>query len=111
MSGRFGPDSRSRFQNYSIGELSQAVGRLLMLIEGSYSKKIRVSNQTGLRGQFNFKLRFDFIPHITGATRPEFGGKTIFEALERDLGLKLEKIREPLDVTVVDRVDRTLVEN
>jgi uncharacterized protein (TIGR03435 family) len=36
---------------------------------------------------------------------------TVFQALDQELGLKLEKIREPLDVVVVDRAERSPAEN
>jgi len=39
------------------------------------------------------------------------GGLTIFEALEKELGLKLEMQKRPMTVTVIDRLEQKLTEN
>jgi uncharacterized protein (TIGR03435 family) len=68
--------------------LSFAVGRVIV-------------NKTGLDGGYDFAL--DYAPDGADAsdTRP-----SIFTALEEQLGLKLEPARGPVDVIVVDHIER-----
>jgi uncharacterized protein (TIGR03435 family) len=68
--------------------LSFAVGRVIV-------------NKTGLEGGYDFTL--DYAPDGADAsdTRP-----SIFTALEEQLGLKLEPARGPVDVIVVDHIER-----
>ena len=39
------------------------------------------------------------------------GGLTVFEAVAKNLGLKLESVKHPMPVIVVDKVNRTATEN
>jgi uncharacterized protein (TIGR03435 family) len=73
-----------------------------------------VLNETGLTGAFNFTL--EWTPDETirlGAEPPppSAGGPSIFSALQEQLGLKLEGRKGPVDVLVVDRVERAPTEN
>jgi uncharacterized protein (TIGR03435 family) len=91
-----------------------------------------VVDETGLTGRFEFTLEFagsifpsspaqvaaliasDAIP--SGAS-PEIadnargGGPNLFNALEKQLGLKLEKGKRPVDFLVIDHADKTPTEN
>jgi uncharacterized protein (TIGR03435 family) len=77
---------------------------------------IPMVDETGLTGKYDFKLEFSseslislIAPgHCREATdaAPE-----IFTALERQLGLKLEKRKAQLDVVVIDHLDRQPTEN
>jgi uncharacterized protein (TIGR03435 family) len=96
------PDSSGGSANYASGKvtahqisiesvaanLSFAVGRVIV-------------NKTGLEGGYDFAL--DYAPDGADAsdTRP-----SIFTALEEQLGLKLEPARGPVDVIVVDQIER-----
>jgi uncharacterized protein (TIGR03435 family) len=65
-----------------------------------------VVDLTGLTGAYDFQLDW--------AARPADGvtpGTTIFEALEKQLGLKLEPRKLPMPIIVVDHVDRAPTEN
>jgi uncharacterized protein (TIGR03435 family) len=71
-----------------------------------------VVNQTGLPGAYNFKL--DWTPAVraaAGASPDAPAGPTLFDAVEEQLGLKLESKKLPLPVIVIDRVERAPVEN
>jgi uncharacterized protein (TIGR03435 family) len=70
---------------------------------------VPVVDQTGLKGVFDFKL--DWVPRArpdpNAPTDPGAeSGPSIFDAVEVQLGLKLESRKLPLPVIVVDRVDR-----
>jgi uncharacterized protein (TIGR03435 family) len=73
---------------------------------------VPVVDQTDLKGTFDFKL--DWTPAVrNGAAAPEDApaGPTLFDAVETQLGLKLERKTLPLPVIVIDRVERTPIEN
>ena len=103
-SASFGGDHyRSRGQDWSV-----FVGSLETRIGGR-----PVVDRTGLSGQFDITLEWD--PGIPRA--PEGGSTTgglsesaappvLFTALREQLGLKLESDTAPMDVVVIDSVDR-----
>jgi uncharacterized protein (TIGR03435 family) len=69
-----------------------------------------VVDQTGLSGRFDFSI--DYAPESNrpptpGADAPEAAaGPTLLEALREQLGLKLESTKAPLQILVVDHVER-----
>ena len=72
-----------------------------------------VTDKTGLTGNFDFDLTFtpDQLPQgpgPAGAPAPavDQNGPSIFTALQEQLGLKLDAQRGPVDVLVVERVER-----
>ena len=78
--------------------LSQGVGRTTV-------------DRTGLTGGFDFELEFSVDPALAAggpalAPSPDPNRPSIFTALEEQLGLKLQPDRAPVDVLVIDRVDR-----
>jgi uncharacterized protein (TIGR03435 family) len=74
------------------GELSEVAGR-------------PVVNRTGLAGEFDFDLMYtpslSALPVADAATPPDLS-----TALRDLLGLRLETARGPMEVLVVDRVER-----
>jgi uncharacterized protein (TIGR03435 family) len=66
---------------------------------------------TGLKGAYNFDIRFSlsFFGPMVGANAPE--RITMFDAVEKQLGLKLEQRQVPTPVLVVDSVNRTPSDN
>jgi uncharacterized protein (TIGR03435 family) len=72
-----------------------------------------VEDRTRLAGGFDFDLEFTVDPALAGATAgapalpPSNANATsIFTALEEQLGLKLQADRAPVEVLVIDRVER-----
>jgi uncharacterized protein (TIGR03435 family) len=63
-----------------------------------------VSDQTGLKGEYDFKLDY------ATDDNPETG-RSISSALQEQLGLKLEVTKGPVEVLVIDSVNRTPTEN
>ena len=61
-----------------------------------------VSNRTGLSGGYDILLKWTA---ALGADTPA-DAVSIFTALQEQLGLKLESSTAPLDVVVVDRIER-----
>lgn len=97
------------------------------------TKRPRVSDKTGLTGKYNFILEFSCDGcvgsgnmatrrgsvgppqgDVSAAASDQSGGglPTIFTAVEKQLGLRLEKVKDvPLDVIVIDHVDKVPTEN
>jgi uncharacterized protein (TIGR03435 family) len=78
-----------------------------------------VVNQTGLKGNYDFTLKWTPDasqgqmlslpgggPPGDAAPPPDASGPTIFTALQEQLGLKLESQKGPVDTIVIDHVER-----
>jgi uncharacterized protein (TIGR03435 family) len=74
-----------------------------------------VIDRTGLDGRFDFHLQWTPVQRLPPGPPPpgapplppvDPNGPSIFTALEEQLGLRLEPQRAPLDVVVIDRVER-----
>ncbi len=86
-----------------IGLLSPQVGRMVV-------------DKTGLTGNYDFTMQFarEQGPPATAASdapggaslAPEPGGADLFTAIQEQLGLKLEATKAPIEVIVIDHVER-----
>jgi bla regulator protein BlaR1 len=82
-----------------------------------------VLNKTGLNGKYDLKLQWtpddsqdqmfkgagdgpDGTPPTDAAQPPDGTGPTLFTAVQEQLGLKLEAQRSPVDVLVIDHIER-----
>lgn len=87
------------------GTSMEALARILAVPVGRL-----VEDRTGLTGGFDFDLEYTVDPATVGAGAqlppPVANAPSIFTALEEQLGLKLEAIRAPVEVLVIDRVER-----
>jgi uncharacterized protein (TIGR03435 family) len=96
---------RSTFRAYSIAGLTQELAGVLaeaVPSEGMVSP--RVIDKTGLTGLYDFTLEY--------ASASDYAtGPSIFGAVEKQLGLKLDKSKAPLDVIVIDRIAKTPTAN
>lgn len=71
-----------------------------------------VVDHTGLTGKYDIKLRFSGSGGSEGAAgEASDPAPDLSSALEKQLGLKLQKAKAPLDVIVIDHIDKTPVEN
>jgi uncharacterized protein (TIGR03435 family) len=61
-----------------------------------------VRNATGLSGDYDFRLTWA----LASAPTDE-DGPFIFEAIQPQLGLRLVQKRVPVDMLVIDRIDKT----
>ena len=61
-----------------------------------------VINRTGIEGNYGFTLKFA----PAQSTNPDPDRPQLFTALEEQLGLKLESTRAPIDVLVIDTVEK-----
>jgi uncharacterized protein (TIGR03435 family) len=74
-----------------------------------------VVDETGLTGEYDFEL--NWLPDRLAEPRPgdeprpaDISGPSIFTALQEQLGLRLQAAKGPVEIVVVDRVER-LTEN
>jgi uncharacterized protein (TIGR03435 family) len=72
-----------------------------------------VVDRTGLAGTYDFSLQWDDAPVKEGGVpgldvpgTPGVDHGSIFTAIQDQLGLRLEPERAPIEVIVVDRIDR-----
>jgi len=64
-----------------------------------------VLDRTGLKGAFGFELEWGPFPaQAVAPPAPDSDGPSIFTAVQEQLGLKLESVRAPVAVLVIDRV-------
>jgi len=68
-------------------------------------------DQTGLKGFFDFTMEFvpDGMQELKGPNgEPQiaFDGPTVYTALREQLGLKLESTKAPVEVMVIDHVEK-----
>jgi uncharacterized protein (TIGR03435 family) len=64
---------------------------------------------TGLEGGFDFRFRFP--PDESAAPALDFLVSSVFPAITEQLGLKVEARKAPVEVLVIDRVERTPTPN
>jgi uncharacterized protein (TIGR03435 family) len=80
-----------------------------------------VVDGTGLKGSYDFTLSFSsadkILPNPGGANSSDpnssdpNGALSVFDAINRQLGLKLEKTKRPYPVLVIDHIEETPTEN
>lgn len=116
---------RFKFQERSMAYFAGVLGSLIQHAAGpDFGAKVpRVFDKTGLPGKYDFTLEFacaDCVAASAAATPPVSAGGPvagsdgpgIFQAIEKHLGLKAVRVRDvPLEVIVVDRVDRSPTPN
>jgi uncharacterized protein (TIGR03435 family) len=111
-------------QNMTMAEL----GNQLQALADGYIYST-VLDKTGLKGGYNFTLSFSSVNNILngggsqstqyasadGLTAPVAadpnGAVSLFDAVRRELGLKLEPVKRPVPVLVIDYVDETPTPN
>ena len=64
-----------------------------------------VVDQTGLGGTFDFSLEWTPEPSPGADVQADVSGPTLSEALNEQLGLKLEPRTGPVDVLVIDHIE------
>jgi len=77
-----------------------------------------IIDKTGLTGKYDFTLRWTpdqgaGVPPVSPAgapagtaTAPDQSGPDIFTAVQEQLGLKLEPVKGPVDVIVIDHIEK-----
>jgi uncharacterized protein (TIGR03435 family) len=90
---------------YTVGNgKMQAWGISMDVLAGQLSQEMGhiVQDQTGLKGNYSFTLRYSDDVNSS----PDSSEPSIYTALQEQLGLKLEPAKGPVDVLVIDHVER-----
>jgi uncharacterized protein (TIGR03435 family) len=104
-------------QNMTIAQ----IGDELQHVAGGYIYN-PVVDGTGLKGSYDFTLSFSsadkILPTASGPANTSDpnssdpnGALSVFDAINRQLGLKLEKTKRPYPVLVIDHMEETPTEN
>ena len=80
------------------------IGNLASIVESVIN--VPVLDQTGLTGFYDFEIEFAREDAAGDSILP-----SIFAALENEAGLKLESVKAPFDVIIIDHIDMTPGEN
>ncbi len=92
-----------------------------MIVAQTYIGNNPTVNQTGLKGAWDFDFKYTQKPPNANTTVTTVNGVqpvtvsgqsiTLFEAMEKQLGLKLDPVTAPIPVIVVDSVNRKPTDN
>ena len=107
--GRAGPMPATVAGRGRLVGRSVTIGRIAALLMNPFTGLDRpVIDRTGLPGAFDFSLEWSLPadPASQPDSRPEDTGPTFLEALQEQLGLKLKSSKGPVDVLVIDHVER-----
>jgi uncharacterized protein (TIGR03435 family) len=92
-------------QNVTLGEFCQMMQQVVL--------DRPVTDQTGITGRFDFQLRFTPDESQFNGNPPRLPGQTdspgLFDALQQQLGLKLVPGKVPVDILVIDHVEKPSV--
>ena len=88
--------------NMAIRSVAETMTRLAAQVSPLAGRT--VINQTALDGRYDFELTWT--SDAQRPPRPNDNGPSIFTALQEQLGLKLDAQRGPVDVMVIERVER-----
>jgi len=110
-----GPDGKAKDGGWSEGNgLMTATSTTIESLTACLTNEVRhpVLDKTGLTGHYDFKLHWtpEDAPAAPGADGTSANGDTsapdLFTALQEQLGLKLESRKEPMDVIVIDHIEK-----
>jgi uncharacterized protein (TIGR03435 family) len=86
------------------GMTMEAFAKLLQAFGGGYFGSDTVVDETNLKGAWDFDLRFSFKQQLAQAGKD---GISLIDAVDKQLGLKLEEKTAPRPVFLVESVNRT----
>jgi len=83
------------------------IAQQVQALAPGYFRAGPVVDLTGLTGTYDFTLEW-----ITAVQANQgASGLSMFDAVQKQLGLKLERRKQPVDIMVIDKLDRTPTEN
>lgn len=88
------------------GMMRIAGGRSLMELAAEIQSwtDLKVVDRTGLRGDYEAELEFDYKATVSAANADP-GRPSLFTAVQEQLGLRLQRSRETVDVLVIDAIE------
>jgi uncharacterized protein (TIGR03435 family) len=101
--------------NISVHGDGQEIAQLIELLSPMTGRYIR--DKTGLTGRYDFDMKLDLqallamaqamgmnVPAGAAANLPQSDGSSVITAVNDQLGLKLESVRAPIDVLIIDGI-------
>jgi len=70
-----------------------------------------VLDLTGLTGEYDYAIDLSGLANHPDSTGEDGPGPSVFSAVQKDLGLKLEPGKHPVGMLVIDSVNKVPVEN
>jgi len=104
------PEGQKGNNTGGFGEISGdniEMKQISMMLSGSVRRL--VIDKTGLTGNYTLSLKWNPLdgPNVSPEFANQFKGRPgIFDALEEQLGLKLEPAKGPVDVYVIDHIEQ-----
>ena len=99
----------SVFTTYACHDMSmEAFAEALRTLASTYIGRIPILDRTGLQGRWDFDIHWTARDSLASAGSE---GISFFDALDKQLGLKLERQQIPMPVIVVDQVNRRPTDN
>ncbi len=87
---------------------AQPVSRFTFLLSRRLDRP--VIDKTGLTGRYDFTIDLSGLG-FNGKEPQDTDAPSIFTTVQRDLSLRLEAVKEPIDVLVIDSVNKVPIEN
>ena len=107
--GAASPCGTNTSVNDTVGRMTGTGQSMESLVNtlGSFGLSRMVLDRTGLKGQFDFELRWtpDNVRSASASAQSN-DAPSIFAALQEQLGLRLESQRGPVEFLVVDGIER-----
>ncbi len=88
---------------------SQPISRFTFMLTRRLGRP--VFDETGLKGAYDFQVDLSGLGFNGNPPPDDTAGPSIFTAVQNDLGLKLESLKRPIDVLVIDSVSKVPTEN
>jgi len=113
--GASGGANSALFRNYACQNATMALltERLNVIAPGYINHP--VVDLTGLDGAYDFTFSYSgvaaFQANVASGSNDPNGAVSLFEALEKELGLKLEVQKHPMPVLVVDHIEQKPTDN
>jgi uncharacterized protein (TIGR03435 family) len=107
------PDSDASANKFLIGRIvSNHISTTMLATLLSRFTGETVVDMTGLKGEYDLKL--EWTPHnapAAGTAIDAADGPSLFAAVERQLGLKLDVRKGPVEILVIDHAEKVPVQN
>ena len=97
-------DGKSSINRAAVGVTAEKISmpEFADLLSGQLATP--VADMTGLKGRFD--LAFDLRQYVANATTPVSISSLIVEAMEEQLGLKLQSTKSSVEVLIIDHIER-----
>jgi uncharacterized protein (TIGR03435 family) len=93
-----------RLTNMSMADIAEFLAGTGTTLAGDALTTLSGIDATGLTGRFDLDLQF--VPELNGQTTSDVAGPNFTEALRKQLGLKLSERKGPVEVLVIDHIEK-----